>query len=256
MTVKPGSWTVFFFWKRVCFGGSNHTAMVYREKYSLYIPEKKTRHLFWGSIEFSGFQIWVRGHCFPGTAGRGKGERNRTHKSLCNKLPSSQLALLDPYEILVHGLCSPKIYCSIPQQYQGGKTCQSEKWSWKHWGCKLLEAGEQAEMCFFGILCSDIFAQRISGLEAQPATWLCGCSWNEPPVLGPDVAVAYRKLSKPSVSHSQSNAVKCHRTLLFQVWSPDQQHQRHQELVRNADARPRMRILNQNLWGSGARGLF
>lgn len=56
MTVKPGSWTVFFFWKRVCFGGSNHTAMVYREKYSLYIPEKKQGIYFEGRLSFLGFK--------------------------------------------------------------------------------------------------------------------------------------------------------------------------------------------------------
>ena len=76
-----------------------------------------------------------------------------------------------------------------------------------------------------------------------------------PSVPAHTLQVAQKKLSGPSISLSQNEAIKYHRALLLQVWSMDQQHQQHLGLVRDADSRPPRQILNQNFCGRGAQGI-
>lgn len=58
MTIKPGSW-IAFSWKGGNLQGSNYIAMAHREKHSICSPlcKNKTKHVCWGSSEFSGVQL-------------------------------------------------------------------------------------------------------------------------------------------------------------------------------------------------------
>ena len=137
----------------------------------------------------------------------------------------------------------------------------SEKRSWKTLGGALIRswgarkgtadlAGQPGHPQFRNSCSRD---NRPRG-STKPASSVA-VGETSPSVLAHTLQVAQKKLSGPSISLSQNEAIKYHRALLLQVWSMDQQHQQHLGLVRDADSRPPRRILNQNFCGSGAQGI-
>lgn len=125
MTVKPGSWTVFS-WEGGCFGGSYHTAMVHREKHSLYHPFKKTyiwgiRWILWAS------NMSPRSPLSWNCKGRQRKDSEKTY------MTNSQILIM-PF-LTCKRFCwaahvALRISCSFLQQYhRGTKTYQLENWS-------------------------------------------------------------------------------------------------------------------------------